>query len=628
MATIDGTAGNDTLTGTADADTINGLAGDDVIHGLGGGDTIYGSDGDDRLWGDDGADILDAGIGVDTLDGGIGDDFLVIGAGGTKTLIGGQGFDTVTYAAVTSAVTLDLSSTDFQSTFTGETDALTGIEKVIGSKYNDNLTGGTGADTLWGGDGTDILTGGAGDDTLESGFFTTIVQTSNGTQLVYGDTGFNQLLGGDGADTIIGGATDILDGGAGDDTISALMRPISFPSIILTQTGAVTISGGDGNDNIALGGYRAVIDAGAGNDIITISGQVSGALNRNDGVMITTGTGADLIEVSTPSVFTDVKITDFTANGSQADKLYVGFFSDTVMLGQQGADAVIFDGSAVNVRLVGVDATTLTSSNFFIFLNDPQPVSTGPVWTVGTTGDDTLTGTAGDDYIHGGLGNDTLSGGSGGADTVKGGDGDDLFRIGAGATTGVGGNGLDTASYADLNQVLSLTFDSPNGAIDVVRGGTSDRFTTMETVIGSAAGDTMTGGTSQFYTDGIGLRSYTLDGGAGDDTITAGSAALIMLGGAGNDTLIGGAADDRLTGGIGADQLTGGGGSDRFIFGLGDSVAGAADSISDFVGGSDLLDLTALAPAVVSILDYGGSALVFAKDAAGNDVLQLGVNGS
>jgi Ca2+-binding RTX toxin-like protein len=613
MATINGTPGNDTLVGTADADTINGLAGNDELHGGGGNDILYGSEDDDQLWGDDGADILDAGGGVDTLDGGIGDDFLVIAGGGTKTVIGGQGFDTVTYAAATSGVTLDLSSTDFQSTFTGETDALVGVEKVIGSKYNDHLTGSAGADTLLGAEGTDVLIGGDGDDTLDSGFATS------------GDTGSNQLFGGDGADTINGGPTDLLDGGAGNDTIFALTHGTSGA---IPPTGA-TVSGGDGNDRISIAGSHAVIDGGAGDDVIVLGVGTYGGPINNGGLTITTGVGADLVGFDNPSVttnrFAEVRITDFTATGPQADKLGVGFFSDTVMLGQQGADAVIFNGSAVMVRLVGVDATTLTGSNFFIFFDNPQPLAPGPVWTVGTTGADTLTGGAGDDHIHGGLGNDTLSGGSGGTDTLNGGAGDDLLKVGAGATTGIGGDGLDTVSYADLNQAVTVTF---NSGFDGVRGGTSDHFTSVETVIGSAAGDTMTGGSSQFYVDGVGARSYTLDGGGGDDTIIAGSAALIMLGGAGDDTLIGGGAADRLTGGIGADQLTGGGGSDTFIFGLGDSVAGAADSISDFVGSSDILDLTALAPSVVSIVDFGGSALVFANDATGQVLLQLGVNGS
>lgn len=83
MATISGTAGNDTLTG--DSIDASGNGGDDIIHGGAGNDTIDGHDGNDQLFGDDGDDVFkvqitrsfatgethssyDGGAGLDTLD--------------------------------------------------------------------------------------------------------------------------------------------------------------------------------------------------------------------------------------------------------------------------------------------------------------------------------------------------------------------------------------------------------------------------------------------------------------------------------------------------------------------------------------------------------------------------------
>ena len=63
--------------------------------------------------------------------------------------------------------------------------AFDSIEGVIGTHYNDNLTGSSSADTLIGGDGDDILSGGDGNDFL------------------YGGTGHNTLTGGSGADTFV-----------------------------------------------------------------------------------------------------------------------------------------------------------------------------------------------------------------------------------------------------------------------------------------------------------------------------------------------------------------------------------------------------------------------------------------
>ena len=70
--------------------------------------------------------------------------------------------------------------------------------------------------------------------------------------------------------------------------------------------------------------------------------------------------------------------------------------------------------------------------------------------------------------------------------------------------------------------------------------------------------------------------------------------ARTLSGGGGNDTLIGGAGNDRLIGGSGVDNLTGGGGGDTFVFLLGDSSAasGQHDRITDFLSGSDHIDLS------------------------------------
>jgi len=102
----------------------------------------------------------------------------------------------------------------------------------------------------------------------------------------------------------------------------------------------------------------------------------------------------------------------------------------------------------------------------------------------------------------------------------------------------------------------------------------------------------------------LGADDITLTGTAAADTLTGTAAAERMLGLGGNDklsgnagadTLDGGAGADRLTGGLGADLLIGGAGADRFVFASpADSTAAAADVISDFVHGSDKLDLTGI----------------------------------
>jgi len=164
---IDGTDLNDTLFGTAYADEIHGRNGNDFLSGGGG---------DDLLFGEQGNDSLSGGAGSDRLDGGSGNDVLVGGAG-ADTLIGGDGFDTASYGSSFASVYIDLLT---KSGVGGDAqgDTLDGIDKVIGSSFNDTLVaddsgivfeGGAGHDYLVGGAGLDVLNGGTGDDTIEGG---------------------------------------------------------------------------------------------------------------------------------------------------------------------------------------------------------------------------------------------------------------------------------------------------------------------------------------------------------------------------------------------------------------------------------------------------------------------------
>jgi hypothetical protein len=80
-----------------------------------------------------------------------------------------------------------------------------------------------------------------------------------------------------------------------------------------------------------------------------------------------------------------------------------------------------------------------------------------------------------------------------------------------------------------------------------------------------------------------------LDGRSGQDELHGGEGADTLLGGLGDDTLIGGAGDDLLIGGGEDDLLTGGEGRDTFAWESGD-VPGS-DLITDFLVGTDSLDL-------------------------------------
>lgn len=107
----------------------------------------------DRLSGDSRDNVLNGGAGADMLS----------GKGGKNTLNGGEGVDTVSYDGAPSGVLVDLSKGTASNGY-GGVDRLTGIENVLGSAYDDILSGDAGANRLQGGAGNDLLSGGGGYD--------------------------------------------------------------------------------------------------------------------------------------------------------------------------------------------------------------------------------------------------------------------------------------------------------------------------------------------------------------------------------------------------------------------------------------------------------------------------------
>ncbi|MBD9484678.1 retention module-containing protein [Pseudomonas sp. PDM14] len=129
-------------------------------------DNSTGVNAGNTLSGGSGNDVLIGGAGNDTLNGGNGDDLLVGGAG-NDTLNGGAGIDTASYVDATSGVTVSLAISGAQNTLGAGNDTLTGIENLIGSRFDDVLIGNSGSNTLSGNGGNDTLTGGGGADTFK-----------------------------------------------------------------------------------------------------------------------------------------------------------------------------------------------------------------------------------------------------------------------------------------------------------------------------------------------------------------------------------------------------------------------------------------------------------------------------
>ncbi len=551
MPIYNGTTGNNTLNGGNGADTLNAFAGNDSLNAGAGNDLLYGGDGNDTLNG---------GTGNDTEYGDAGND-LFVGGTGNDSLFGGTGADTASYAASTAAVAVNL-STGLGSGGYAAGDVLAEIEHLIGSSYNDTLTGDADDNSLNGGAGNDVLAGGGGNDSLIGGTGTdTADYTASGAGVTVnlgagtafggdasGDvlTQIENLLGTTYADILTGdGASNVLTGNAGDDSLFG-------------GAGSDSLYGGDGNDALQGGAGSDRLEGGAGVDSADYS-ESTAAVNVN----LATGTGsggnaAGDVLVAVENIFGSVYNDqlygstgdNFLSGGTGSDYLSADAGIDTLE-GGTGADT-LYGGS-------GMDYLDYSASNAAISVN----LGTGAASGGHATGDVL----AGVDGIFGSVFDDTLIGfdnqglvGDVYTNVFFGGGGNDYIDVGAGNDIAHGDEGNDSI-YAGAGD-------------DLATGGEGN-----DALYGGEGNDSADGG------DGNDL----IDGGAGSDSLSGGTGNDSLYGGAGNDSLFGGDGNDLMSGGAGADALTGGAGSDTFIGGAGDTIIGGA-------GDNDVLDLSASTP--------------------------------
>ena len=585
-------------TGGAGTDTLVNIEG---LYGTAYADTLTGDGGANTLTGSGGDDTLDGGAGNDSLSGGAGDDFLHGGAG-DDLLIGGDGVDTLSYGDAGSGVVIDLSKPYAQDTGGAGVDSVQEVENLIGSDFNDVLTGDGGANRLRGGLGDDVLDGGAGlQDTADYSDATAAVKVNLSLTT-------QQNTGGAGADTLSN--VENLTGSDFNDTLSGN----GGDNALIGGAGSDTLRGGAGNDRLdggaGAGDTADYADAGAG---VTVDLSLAGAQN-------TGGAGVDtLVEIEnlTGSAFGDILSGSAAINtivgGAGNDTINAGAGNDTVR-GGAGDDSM--NGAAGVDTASYSDATAAVTVSLAVLAAQ----NTGGSGVDALIGFENLTGSNFGDTLTGdGLAN--VLTGNGGADTIKGGAGDDTVLGGAGDDAMDGAAGVDTVSYSDatagvkVNLSLSAAQNTVGAGLDTLAGFenlTGSKFNDNLTgdaganvLSGGLGNDVLNGGTGgvdtasyadataavsvslaivgQQNTVGAGLDTLTnidnLTGSKFSDTLTGDGAANTLAGGAGNDTLSGGLGNDVLRGGAGNDVMDGGaGGSDTVDYA--DATAGVTVSLA------------------------------------------------
>ena len=510
---------------------------------------------------------------------------------------------------------------------------LGGDDRIEGRAGDDRIDGGDGNDVLIGGDGYDIVLGGSGNDQIE-------------------DHGRVDISGGIGNDTITVGRDSylhsygIIDGGDGDDVISASMFTDTVPHTDIINAGA-------GNDIVTYEGragpgtaHSVRIDLGSGNDLLNLR-----AAGTYSNPVITTGAGVDRIVVASgygidngPTQSTNpisIVITDFTpGEGGDifdmsdyirhhtydriGDNPFAGGY--WARLVQVGNDVVLEYSQSTNGRyykLAIFQNTTVdqfTDYNFGYDLDAPGPegltltAEPGGSNLQGTFLADTFYGGPGQDGIEGRGGNDRVYAGGGddfiytsGADVyIDAGDGDDYIEHSGGGTilggagddqielftTGAvidGGAGFDTIFFRDefYSSTRGVIYDH---AIFVATGG----FTIAGNAVTSIENLLFLDGTNGYdrIAYGPGYRyNVTLNGRNGNDMLQGGDLNDVLTGGYGQDRLFGFDGDDQVSGDEGDDELFGGNGRDVLMGGFGNDSLYGNDGDDELFGsnGNDFL---------------------------------------
>jgi VCBS repeat-containing protein len=643
---MSGSQNNDTLNGGAGKDTIRGNGGVDVIDGGAGADTIIyvagdgtetvagGSEGDTlNIFATNPNDTVTLSTGAVTLGGGTvsynGVETVVIDGKAEASPDDATGTaDTLNFTGLLSGVNVNLSTQSAQTItggglIVGDVATITAIdfENVIGTGFDDTITGSAEANTITGSDGADTISAGGGDDliiindvehydageSIQGGDNTAGVATASDKKDVLRYTGTDTLtlL----ADSLVGGVetVELTDAIAG--SIDASTQTEGF--LILGSAGANTIRGGQGADSVLADAGADVINYVKGNGDDTVDGGAAGdTLNIDDrtgaATTATVKTGTVEIGANTLTV-TTVETLDIDLGDNNDTLVFNGLLADATNIDVDGEVGAADTLNVAALSAIGANngiALTLGAAAGAITKVGGAALAAGLAVTqanfeavIGGAGDDSLTGDGQANRLEGAGGNDSLAG-MAGADTILGGAGEDSIIGGEGADDLQGGEGADTfviAASSDYaaGEIIDGGEDTPDtGVIDTIRfdgtgtdtltlSATEDDVKNVERIVLTADGDLDAGGllvsggqTEGFRIDATSASAAanaitgskgadTIYAGLGDDTVNGGQGADSVFGEAGADVLHGNDGDDTLTGGLGNDIITGGAGTDR-----------------------------------------------------------------
>jgi|CXWL01.1.fsa_nt_gi Ca2+-binding RTX toxin-like protein len=399
---------------------------------------------------------------------------------------------------------------------------------------------------------------------------------SLGADGITGSSGKDLLLGYGGNDGLSAGAgKDILWGGKGNDRLSGGADADRF--VINNGDGWDTIGDRQHGDRIVFNGTTLEGTAAyKGNGEYSLLGYKLWQHGYN-------------LEITSPDGTTSMEVAKFftSSNGVHFDTTNNGITVPGIYQ-PSGGQVKTYTGTEQDDFLNIVGGPNIV---YGLGGNDKIYVYSYSSTIDGGAGNDYISGSGNIDTLRGGLGDDVIGTG-GGLDIVDGGAGNDRIISGGGAQKISGGSGFDIVDYSS-----SIGSVEVNLALTTLQEGGTYSY---------AYGDVLSG------IEGVNGSNYA-------------------------DSIIGNSGNNTLTGRHGADKLTGGAGADVFKYNRitssgSDSGATAAsrDLITDFVPGTDKIDLTDIAGTFTFI---GKSAFTAANQVnytqvAGNTIIGLDTDGN